>query len=111
MKVSDIYGSYLEAEELPEGKDIEVTIEAYRLGTDKDKGRDGKVIKDKTFVRLKNVKKEWVLNSTNAKTIRRVLGQNEMDDWIGKKITIYRDKDTFFGVPNTPCIRVRGKQL
>ena len=111
MKVSDIYGSYLEAEELPEGKDIEVTIEAYRLGNANDKGKDGKPITDKAFIRLKNVKKELVLNATNAKTIRRVLGQNEMDDWIGKKITIYRTTCNAFGDANKPCIRVKGKSL
>jgi hypothetical protein len=111
MKVSDIYGSYLEAEELPEGKDIEVTIEAYRLGNANDKGKDGKPITDKAFIRLKNVKKELVLNATNAKSIRRALGENEMDDWIGKKVTIYRTTCNAFGDPKTPCIRVRGKML
>jgi hypothetical protein len=110
MKVSDIYGQYIEAEELPEGKDIDVTIESVRSANANDKGKDGKPITDKAFIRLAKVKKEWVLNATNAKSIRRQHG-NDMDEWSGKKITIYRTTCNAFGDPNKPCIRVRGNKL
>jgi hypothetical protein len=56
------------------------------------------------------VKKEMVLNKTNARTIRRHHG-NEMDEWSGKKITLFRSTCDAFGKKNVPCIRVKGKTL
>ena len=109
MKVSEAFDGFLEAEDIPEGKDIPVTIEAIREPGPDDKGKDGRVM-DKPIVKLAKVKKEWVLNRTNARTIRRSHG-NEMNEWKGKEITIYRTTCNAFGDPKTPCIRVRGKQL
>jgi len=31
-----------------------------------------------------------VCNKTNARTIARVLGSEEFDEWIGKQISLYR---------------------
>ena len=104
MKISESYAGFLEAEDLPEGKDIEVKIEAVREATAKDKGQDGKPL-DKPIVSLVGVKKQWVMNKTNAVIIRRSLG-NETDAWINKKITIYRTKCLAFG-KTVACIRVR----
>ena len=44
MKVSEVFGGFLEAEDLPEGKDVPVTIGAVRESTQDDKGSDGKPI-------------------------------------------------------------------
>lgn len=109
MKVSEIFDGFLEAEDLPENKDVPVTIENVRQPCKDDKGKDGRLM-DKPIVKLAKVKKEWVLNKTNARAIRRQYG-NETDDWIGKQIIIHRTTCAAFGDPNTPCIRVRGKQL
>lgn len=109
MKVSELFSGFLEAEDLPEDKDITVTIESVRQPTAKDKGKDGKQM-DKPIVQLAKVQKEWVLNKTNAKLIRRLYG-NETDAWQGKPVTLYRTTCNAFGDPNTPCIRVRGKKL
>lgn len=109
MKVSEMFSGFLEAEDLPEGKEIPVTIEAIRPATKKDLGRDGRALEN-PIVKLKGVKKEWVLNKTNARTIRRAYG-NEMTEWIGKEIQIYRTTCRAFGDNNTPCIRVRGLKL
>jgi hypothetical protein len=109
MKVSEVFGGFLEAEDIPEGSDITVTIESVREPGPDDKGKDGKRM-DKPIVRLAKVKKEWVLNKTNAKLIRRQHG-NETSDWHGKKISIYRTTCPAFGDPQTPCIRVRGERL
>jgi hypothetical protein len=110
MKVSEAFGGFLEAEDLPDGKDITVTIESVRESGSNDKGTDGKQI-DKPIVKLKGVKKELILNKTNARAIRRIYGENEMDNWAGKQITIYRTTCPAFGDKNKPCIRVKGKQL
>lgn len=109
MKVSEVFSAYLEAEIIPEGRDVTVTIESVRKPTPKDKGRDGRPI-DKPIVRLAGKEKEWILNATNAKRIRRMHG-DDMDQWGGKEITLYRDTCNAFGDPDTPCIRVRGKKL
>ena len=109
MKVSEAFGGFLEAEDLPDGKDITVTIESVRESGSNDKGTDGKPI-DKPIIRLAKVKKELILNKTNAKLIRRIYG-NEMNDWIGKEIQIYRTTCNAFGNSKTPCIRVRGERL
>jgi hypothetical protein len=110
MKVSEAFGGFLEAEDLPDGKDITVTIEAVREPGPDDKGQDGKQL-DKPIIRLAKVQKEWVLNKTNAKAIRRIHGENEMLNWIGKQVVLYRTTCSAFGDKNRPCIRVRGKSL
>ncbi len=109
MRVSEVFDGFLEAEDLEEGQDIPVTIQAVRQPGKDDKGLDGRVI-DKPIIQLKGAKKEWVLNKTNARHIRRLYG-NEMDEWAGKQITIFRTTCNAFGDPNTPCIRVRGLKL
>ena len=109
MKISEAFEGFLEAEDIPEGKDIEVTIEYVRESTQKDKGKDGRPI-GKPIIKFQKVKKEMILNKTNARSIRRHHG-NETGGWEGKKISIYRSKCNAFGDPETPCIRVRGKTL
>ena len=109
MKVSELFNGFLEAEDLPEDKDITVTIEAVRQATPDDKGKDGRGL-DKPIMRLSKVKKELILSKTNAKLIRRLYG-NETNEWCGKEIQIYRTTCIAFGDPKTPCIRVRGKTL
>ena len=104
MKVSDSFTGFIEAEDLPEGQDIKVIIEGVRKATAKDKGQDGKPL-DKPIASIKGKEKQWVLNKTNAKTIRRIYG-NEMDAWTGKEITIYRTTCNAFG-KTVACIRVR----
>ena len=110
MKVSESFGGFLEAEDLPENKDVTVTIESVREPGKDDKGQDGKPL-DKPIIRLAKVKKEWVMNKTNSKVIRRLFGENEMTNWIGKKVTLYRTTCNAFGDKNRPCIRVRGEAL
>jgi len=109
MKVSDAFSGFLEAEDLPSNKEVEVEIESVRIGTRKDLGRDGRPIEN-PLMQIVGVKKEMVLNKTNARTIRRHHG-NEMDDWPGKKITLFRSTCDAFGKKNVPCIRVKGKTL
>lgn len=105
MKVSESFPGFLEAEDLPEDRDIAITIEGVRMSTKNDKGKDGRPM-DKPIVKIQGKSKEWVLNKTNARIIRRLYG-NEMDNWEGQKITIHRTTCNAFGDPHTPCIRVK----
>jgi len=104
MKISDVYEGFLEAEDIPANKNVPVKIVSVRQPSTKDKGLDGNKI-DKPIVKLNNVKKEWVLNKTNARIIRRKLG-NETEGWAGQEILIYRTTCKAFG-KTVPCIRVK----
>lgn len=108
MKVSDAYPGFIEAEDLPEGKDISITIEGVRMAGPQDKGRDGKAL-DKPLIKIRGKEKEWVICKTVARTIRRQHG-DDMEQWPGKKITIYRTTCQAFG-ETVACIRVRGEML
>lgn len=108
MKVSDAYPGFIEAEDLPEGKDIPIVIEGFRMAGPKDKGCDGKPI-NKPIIKIKNKKKEWVICKTVARSIRRQHG-DDMEKWAGKGITIFRTTCTAFG-ETVACIRVRGEML
>jgi hypothetical protein len=105
MKVSDT-AIYLETEAL-EGKDITVTIESIRKPDNKDKGKDGKPMGEKSvIIKYEKAKKEHIISRTVQKQIRALYG-NDMDGWIGKKIILYPTTCNAFGDPKTPCIRVR----
>lgn len=109
MKVSEVYPGFIEAEDLPDGKDIPIVIERVRMAGPDDKGKDGRAL-DKPIIKIKGKDKEWVICKTVAKAIRRHHG-NEMEGWTGKEISIYRTTCNAFGNPQTPCIRVRGEKL
>jgi len=93
---------YIDAATL-EGHDVVVEIESVRMETlEGEKGE-----KDtKPVVRLKGKKKLWVLNKTNAKIIAR-LYSNDVDGWIGKRITLYPTTCDAFGQHDIECVRVR----
>lgn len=104
--VSEIFPSkYLEAADL-DGKEFCVVIESVEERHQGD-GKDGKKFV-KPLVKFRKAKKGLVLNKTNAKIIRdRLCYGNEMQDWVGKPITLYPTTCNAFGEKDTPCIRVR----
>tara|TARA_R110000772_G_scaffold78559_1_gene168542 strand:+ start:4520 stop:4846 length:327 start_codon:yes stop_codon:yes gene_type:complete len=108
MKVSDT-SIYLEAAAIT--KDTPVTIAGARKPRSDEKGLDGRPF-NPTCVILSYEKgtKEHVACRTTQKQIRALHG-NDMDDWKGKKITLFPDTCKAFGNAFTPCIRVRGRQL
>jgi hypothetical protein len=59
----------------------------------------------KGVVSFADADQKLVLNSVNLETIGEALG-DETDNWIGKQITLLRDK-TRFGNKTVPCVRVR----
>ncbi len=84
MKLSEAYPSkFLAASDL-NGRDVTVTIESVELesigkGSDKD---------DKLVITMRGKDKKFVVNKTNAKTIAKVLGSDDTDDWSGQRIII-----------------------
>lgn len=84
MKVGDAYPSkYLAAADL-DGRDITVTIDDVKL---EDIGQ-GQNKEQKLVISMKGKDKQFVVNKTNAKTISKVLGSDDTDDWIGQRIII-----------------------
>lgn len=90
----------------PDGKnrDVVVEIEKWEAATlVGDKGRSSR----KPAVAFKGKKKKLALNATNSRIIEHLYG-GVVEDWPGKKITLYRamTRDPQSGLP-MPCIRIR----
>ena len=101
--VSGSFPGFLEAGDL-DGKDVTLKMKVVRQPGPNDKGLDGKPI-DKPIVVFENARKEWVLNKTNARTIRLLYG-DQFGEWKGKAVTIYPTTCPAFG-ETVACIRVR----
>jgi hypothetical protein len=97
---------YIGAFDLPENKDVVVTIEKVVAGD--LTGMGGKKSK-KPVISLVGKEKKFVCNVTNAKTIAALYGP-QVEDWVGKRIALYvsttRDPG---GGEDVFCIRVRPK--
>lgn len=93
---------YLYAFDL-QGRDVTLTIENVTGGV--LKGPKGESKKPLCHFREGKEKKPLALNSTNAKVIAQLYG-NDTSDWVGKKITIYPTTCDAFG-QTVECIRVR----
>lgn len=83
--------------------DVVVTIDQIRPGTvEGEKGRKDK----KAVAKLKEFQKPWVVNVTNCKTIAGIYGAH-VEQWIGKRITLYEDTTRNAEGKTVSCIRVR----
>jgi len=104
---------YLAAHDL-QGKDATLTIRRWVVETLRTKGGDEEkpvLYFDETLKKAEKAgdpdkEKRLVLNKTNALSIARALKEYEMDNWPGRKVTIYPTKDRAFG-ELVDCIRVR----
>ena len=100
MKVGEVYvseGKSLKAEDL-QGKARKLQIESYDTVS-----FDGA---EKIVLAFNGAKKGLVLNVTNANRLVANLGTDEMDDWVGRAITIYPTTTEFNG-KQVDCIRVK----
>jgi hypothetical protein len=100
-----LYGKdYVGSWDIPDGKDITVTISSVSGG--ELAGVGGRKSK-KPLLTLKGTAKKLALNATNGKTIATMYGK-DIEGWVGKKISLYksttRDPN---GDGETECIRVR----
>lgn len=103
MNVNDAFPSkYLKAGDLPEEGSQPFTIEKIEIeeiGRDKEK---------KPVIYFEEDGKGLVCNKTNARTIARLIGSEEFDEWIGKTINLYRCEVDFQG-EMVDSIRVKRK--
>ena len=97
MRLDEVYhGDSLKAADLA-GKDCRVTISGYEV-VDFDEGK-------KIVLSFNKTDRTFVLNKTNGNTIADMYSQ-EMDNWIGKQITLFPTQTDFQGKA-VACIRVR----
>jgi hypothetical protein len=92
MNINEAYPSkYLKAADLPdEGSEV-ATIESVAVN---EIGRDKE---SKIVVSFTELDKALICNKTNARTIARALGSEECDDWVGRRIALYRTEVEFGG--------------
>lgn len=92
MKVNQLFPSkYLKAADLPDEGAYVVTIEKVtveEIGANKDQ---------KPVIHFEELDKALVCNKTNARTISKVTGSEDTDEWIGAKINLYRAEVEFQG--------------
>ena len=97
MKTSEVFGgNFLKAEDL-KGGSPHVTISEIEL----KEFDDGK----KLILHFAGKDKALVCNRTNSSIIQEVLGSDDTDDWIGKRIRLCVKKVEFSG-RLVPAIRV-----
>lgn len=98
MKMGEAFPSaFLKTDDL-QGRQVTVTIESYSL---EDVGDDEK----KLVLHFAGKNRGLVCNKTNAASISDIYG-DEMDEWLGKRITLYPTKTNYAG-RMTPCIRIQ----
>lgn len=107
-KVSEAFVSesaYLKKEDIGDRR-VAVTIESVDLET----VGQGQEQEEKYVLRFVGKSKGMVLNKTNAETISEILGDDEMDNWAGHKITLYVDKHVMMAGKKVGGIRVMAYQ-
>ena len=97
MKFTDMFPSnYLKAEDL-QGSKLKVTIADVvreRLGDD-----------EKSVLYFREKKKGLVLNVTNGKSVMKIAGSDDSNDWEGTQINLYATEVDFKG-DRVPAIRI-----
>jgi hypothetical protein len=90
--IDDAFPSkYLKASDLPEEGTVTFTIEKIEI---EEIGREKK---HKPVIYFEEDNRAMVANKTNCNTIAKVTGSRTFDDWIGKKINLYRAEVDFQG--------------
>lgn len=101
MKANEAFPSnFFKATDLEDDEELVLTIK----GADLEKLGDDQ----RLACTFKGSDKKLIVNKTNFKAIVKATGEDDSDDWIGKRITLYRTETEFKG-DTVECIRVRTK--
>ncbi len=96
---------YIGAYELMDGTtDKELTVTIQKVARQMVTGADGK--KEECTVAALAGHKPMILNSTNQKTMTKIFGTPYIEDWAGKKMTLYVAKVKAFG-ETVDALRIR----
>jgi len=104
MNIKDMFPSkYATGEDLG-GKSRNVTISG--VTTEKMRPNPQSPEVQKFVIYFQETKKGVVLSRTLARQIARIVGSDETDNWIGKKVMLYPESVTVAGV-NRVAIRAK----
>jgi hypothetical protein len=104
MKLDEMFPSrYVKGQDL-NGRAVTVTIE--RIQTERMRPNPQSPELEKFVLYTIEGKKGIVLSKTTATQIARILGSDESDEWIGKKVTLFPEPMTVAGVQRV-AIRAR----
>lgn len=94
---------FLGAWDVPDSGDLVLTIDYVSIDeVQNDRGREKKFtlhFKERDY-------KPMICNTTNAKAISKAYGSTKVENWLNKKISIYKATISAFG-STTECLRVR----
>lgn len=94
--------NYLGSWDVPDGEDLVLTVDhAARDDVKNERGSEKKLT-----LHFVEDYKPMILNSTNSKAISAAYGSTKVEDWAGKRISIYTAKVTAFG-GTTDALRIR----
>lgn len=96
-------GRFIKAGEM-DGKPATMTIKEVYL--DHIEGEDGRE-KPQAVVAFQETPREMALNKTNGQCLKALFGP-QVDDWIGKRVTLYPERDTSGLSDSGVCLRVLG---
>jgi hypothetical protein len=94
---------YMKKEDLVEGAAI-VTIVSIEQ---KNVAMDDQPVELKWTARLAEFRKPLVLNPTNLQLLAKIIGSDDSDDWINKRVVLYVDDNVSFGGKIVGGLRVR----
>ena len=86
------------------GKPVTLTITHVELND--LEGEDGKA-ETKAIISFKETKRQWVLIKTNAQCLLAMFGA-DTDGWLGRRVTLYPERDSSGLSDSGLCIRVKG---
>lgn len=95
MRTSEVFpntSEWLKVDDIPD-EGLTATIDSYSVEEFKNDGKTQR----KPVLYFKEDVKALVLNKTNAGSITVIAGSDELDDWIGKKITMVPREVEFAG--------------
>ena len=95
---------FLAADDLPVDRDVCLTIAGASI--DNVTSPTNKT-KKMVCLSFEKTPKKLALNRTNGRTIAKITGSTQVEDWTGAKICLYRTTIKAFGDPQLPAIRVR----
>lgn len=105
IKTNEVYaGNFLKADALKGDGGNYNTLRLTIHGARMHKFDDGT---EQIVIGFKEDGRELGLNKTNAQAIEEITGSNDTDDWEGKQVEIYVDKNVMYGGKKIPAIRIR----
>ena len=96
----------ISAEDFLPGQEREVTVERVTKEEVADmNSREKDATTTMITLHFVGVERFMPMNKTNLRAVARICGSNNVADWVGKSVILFRSEEVFFGVPG--CLRFR----